>query len=189
MFYNPQSMICDWEDNVLKIKPFCDVLDLAELTTQIAPECPPGMVKDECAIECDRLCAYYLFVIREKGLCFEGTKCESGCVAAEKKAKCPKGHLWLNENTCVTKHDCMCLSDNDKPVKPGQVVREGMCKECQCIDNFYSCNEENCKEEFRLETKVVTQKNVDFETPPPTSTTPGFLIPSVTPPVECTEDR
>lgn len=82
-------MICDWEDNVMKIKPSCGLLS----TSAPEPLCPVGMVQDECAIECEKLCGYYLFVVREKGLCFEGTKCESGCVAAQKKLKCPKGRI------------------------------------------------------------------------------------------------
>lgn len=83
MFYNPQTKTCDWEDNVLAIKPICG-------------ECAPGTVRDECAIECDKLCAHYLYRVREKGLCKEGTKCESGCVTALKKKECPKGMCWTN---------------------------------------------------------------------------------------------
>ncbi|XP_066254573.1 hemocytin [Euwallacea similis] len=167
MFYNPETMICDWEESVIKIKPSCK------------PKCPPGMVHEECAIECDKLCAYYLFIVREKGLCIEGTKCEAGCISAEKHTKCPKGHLWLNENTCVVKHDCMCISDKDKPVKPGQVVTED-CKECQCVENSFSCSSSQCKEEFQEEKQ---SKGI------PSSTTESYLVPSVSPPPECSGDR
>lgn len=86
MLYNPETMICDWEDNVLKLKPSC-------VKPELKPQCPPGQVMEECAIECHRLCAYYLFIVREKGLCSEGIKCESGCVSAEKRPKCPQGSL------------------------------------------------------------------------------------------------
>ncbi|CAG9772868.1 unnamed protein product [Ceutorhynchus assimilis] len=190
MLYNPESMICDWEDNVLKIKPFCSLLEFTEAPTEGVPVCPPGMVKDECAVECQKLCDYYLFVVREQELCSEGTKCESGCVAAEKKLECPRGHMWLNEHTCVKKHDCMCISENDKPVKPGQVVREGICKECQCVDNFYSCNEENCKAELKEVTEPPVIKKEDYDLDAAlVSTTPRYLTPSVSPPPICTEDR
>ncbi|XP_050302983.1 hemocytin [Anthonomus grandis grandis] len=183
LLYNPESMMCDWKDSVLKIKPTCQLL--TEVTTDAGPECPPGLVKDECAIECDKLCGYYLFTIKEQGLCHEGTRCEAGCVANQKTA-CPKGHLWLNENSCVPKHDCLCLSNENKPVKPGPIVQEEPCKECQCIDNYYTCHQsDSCKENVVLVTSTSeATSSVTVET-----TTPQYFEPSVSPPPECTEDR
>lgn len=92
MLYNPEAMICDWEDNVLKLKPSCVKTEQNKGLEQ-KPKCPPGQVMEECAIQCQRLCSYYLFIVREKGLCSEGTKCESGCVSAEKRPKCPQGSV------------------------------------------------------------------------------------------------
>ncbi|XP_030749920.1 hemocytin [Sitophilus oryzae] len=173
MFYNPESMTCDWEDNVIKIKPTCG-------------NCPPGTIKENCAVRCDRLCANYLSVTREEGMCKEGTKCEAGCVSASNRVKCQEGYFWLNENTCVSKADCMCISNEGRPVKPGEIVYEGVCMECQCVDNFYSCHD-NCQNVATTETwfeKVVVSEL--YKEPP---TTQGYLVPSVSPPPLCTEDR
>lgn len=99
MMYNPEAMICDWEDNVLKLKPSCDKTEKSKIKKEkkgqleLQPKCPPGQMMEECAIECHRLCSYYLFIVREKGLCSDGTKCESGCVSAEKRPKCPQGSV------------------------------------------------------------------------------------------------
>ncbi|KAL1513261.1 hypothetical protein ABEB36_002690 [Hypothenemus hampei] len=175
MFYNPNSMTCDFPNNVLKIKPSCQ--------KNFTSKCLVGMVEDDCAIPCTKLCSYYLFTVREKGLCSEDIKCEPGCVSMDRDVNCPQNYLWSNEHQCVSKHDCLCVSDNDKSVKPGQVVKDG-CKECQCLDNSYSCNEEQCNAELvSISGAELARNYTDLPT------TIAYLIPSVSPPPECNEDR
>ncbi|KAG5886861.1 hypothetical protein JTB14_017666 [Gonioctena quinquepunctata] len=147
------------------------------------PRCPPGMKSDSCAIECDRLCIHYSYIVREKGHCKSEQKCEFGCVSAEKKKKCPKGMMWADENTCVSVDTCLCVH-NGKPVKPGEVFEEEGCKLCQCIDNAYTCHvRDDCNEEERL--LPFGHFKETTEEPEPTM----YITSSITPPPQCDEDR
>lgn len=81
--------------------------------------CPPGTVYDSCAIQCDKLCLYYSHLVHEKGLCRGESKCESGCRSEVKQVECPKGHMWLDEQNCVTVDECVCVTEIGEPMKVG----------------------------------------------------------------------
>jgi von Willebrand factor len=180
MYFNPISMVCDWPYAVEEIKPVCkgtsttiqelpveetksrgDVAPV-EAEFKYEPLCPPGTEENDCAIQCDRLCIYYFHVVREKGLCENEKKCERDCVEKGQSPTCPEGKMWANNHTCVDLSHCLCRSEDGKPIKPGTVYRESDCRICQCVDNFYSCDESACdsgeKEEARLLPSVLTGK-------------------------------
>lgn len=77
------------------------------------------MVKDSCGIECNKLCLYYSFLVKEKGLCQDGTKCESACVSKDKKIACPSNMFWTSNRECVSIDECMCVTENGQPIKVG----------------------------------------------------------------------
>lgn len=79
--------------------------------------CPPGTIKDECALDCSKLCLFYSYAVKSDGSCKNGIKCESGCVSAEKRLTCPDGMMWASNSTCVSIHDCLCRSNDGKLVK------------------------------------------------------------------------
>ncbi|CAH0555062.1 unnamed protein product [Brassicogethes aeneus] len=93
---------------------------------------------------------------------------------------------------------------------PGQVVEEKGCKQCQCIDNYYSCHKVQCSDEVMEEMDVDEYEQTEEPTEEDglnrtdigrfeynkqsivrTYTIPPILIiPStVTPPEACTENR
>ncbi|KAJ3643777.1 hypothetical protein Zmor_026489 [Zophobas morio] len=171
MYFNPVTMVCDWPYAVEEIKPECkaptttptsttpvEVVPEAEIsgtverpviqpTSIVAPAvCPVGEKKHDCAIQCDRLCLYYSYVVKSEGFCKNNEKCASGCVNPKKSLSCPNGMFWAGNQTCVALADCMCRATDGKPVKPGTVYRESDCKVCQCVDNFYTCDESACIE-------------------------------------------
>nr|XP_023019258.1 hemocytin-like [Leptinotarsa decemlineata] len=122
---------------------------------------------------------HYSFIVREQGFCKGETKCEEGCVSAEKKKKCPKGMVWADENTCVSIESCLCVNHEGEPLKPGELFAEDDCKECQCIDNAYSCHEaEECTEGRMLPGHRARGKSEEV-----------YVKPSVTPPPQCDENR
>lgn len=79
--------------------------------------CPPGTVFDPCAIKCDQLCSYYSAVVHKKGHCKGESKCESGCISETKQIECPKGHLWADDQTCVSIDECRCATEIGEPMK------------------------------------------------------------------------
>ncbi|EFA10333.2 hemocytin [Tribolium castaneum] len=215
MYYNPVTMICDWPYAVEEIKPECKQpetvtvevepeaeMELPENKThqnleesQVLPvtvqKCPPGSQEHECAIQCDHLCLYYAHVIKTSGKCQSGEKCEPGCVRNEKNVTCPEGMFWSSEDSCVSLGDCLCRSNDGKPVKPGTVYRESDCRVCQCINNYYTCDESECegKEEGRLLESQLTHYN-GKEVKVELATTILPLVPStVTPPEKCDQDH
>lgn len=75
------------------------------------------MVQDSCAIECDRLCMYYSFLVKKRGFCKDGTSCEAGCVSEDKKTVCPSNMLWASDHECVSLDECLCVTEDGQPVK------------------------------------------------------------------------
>lgn len=179
MMYNPETQVCDWPSNVVLIKPECDLI--VATTTELIIEdiieavgdggCPDGQEFSHCAIECEKLCLHYDFIVREKGRCTLGQICDEGCVKAERRTSCPAGMFWRDSNTCVQISDCSCRSHDGKPVKPGTVYQESHCEFCQCIDNHYVCDKSACApilttptyEEKTLFTDIIPKSTV---TPP-----------------------
>lgn len=195
MMYNPQSMTCDWPQAVMIIKPSCNIESIEEVDdTNKKPKCPVGMVYEECAIQCDRLCMFYSYAIKERGLCQDGAKCSAGCVSADKKLSCPDGMLWADEKTCVAIDDCICRSPDGKPVKPGLVINESNCTKCQCVENYYSCHKEKCEDETEDEDYLIKKTMLEIETESKkvikiATLPPLILVNTLTPPEKCTEDR
>lgn len=69
-------------------------------------------------IPCEKLCAYYEYVLQEKGICRTEQDCAGyDCVAENTTAGCPPGQLFANEKTCVNIQDCLCTDYNGNPVK------------------------------------------------------------------------
>ncbi|KAJ8974052.1 hypothetical protein NQ317_002298, partial [Molorchus minor] len=164
-----------------------EYVQTTEVPIPVEPErlCPPGLIHDPCAIECNRLCSYYSYLVKQKSLCEDGIKCQSGCISAEKKLFCPSGMFFANDNKCVSVDECLCVSEDGSPLKPGHVRQEGLCKTCQCVDNYYSCKEEACTEEETTTEREKVPINEEIKL-----TLPPILIPtSITPPPECEEDR
>lgn len=155
MMFNPESQVCDWPSTVISLRPECSAptTETSETTTPIYDdsineafdgECLFGQEWSACAIECEKTCLYYDYVIKEKGKCDRGQVCDDGCVSAERRTSCPPGMLWRDENTCVQTADCSCKSHDGKPVKPGTVYKESECEFCQCMDNHYVCDRSAC---------------------------------------------
>lgn len=80
-------------------------------------ECAFGS-KMECIIPCDKLCLYYDYILKQKGVCQTDENCAGyDCIAENTTTGCPSGQLFVNENTCVNIQDCMCVDYNGNLVK------------------------------------------------------------------------
>lgn len=80
-------------------------------------ECPSGS-KLGCIIPCDKLCSYYEYVLKEKGICRTEHDCAGyDCVAENSTVSCLSGQLFANEKTCVDVKDCLCTDYSGNPVK------------------------------------------------------------------------
>nr|CAH7739498.1 unnamed protein product [Callosobruchus chinensis] len=182
MMYHPEKKVCDWPEAVAAFKESCKTPVKEEGRTEDLTGCPPGTTLHPCAIECDRLCLYYSFLVKRKGLCQGDTRCESGCVALERKS-CPIGQKYADENTCVSLDECLCATEQGDPVGPGKIVEEQNCRTCQCVHNHYSCQESTCEPKEPTVEKIEVKPNVlvPFTMPP--------IPPSVTPPEDCDENR
>lgn len=60
---------------------------------------------------------YYSYVVKLDGYCLRENECEKGCVSIYKPQSCPEGMFWANNETCVARQDCMCISYAGIPVK------------------------------------------------------------------------
>lgn len=144
------------------------------------------------------------------GKCENNEKCEHGCVKIGKNSTCPKGMFWASEDSCVSLEDCLCRSNDGKPVKvlkydnnnkifiykkfqPGTVYRESDCRVCQCINNYYTCDESECEAERG---RVVASsfdyyeiKKTKAEIEKPTTVEVPLVPITVTPPEKCSEDH
>ncbi|XP_056642321.1 hemocytin [Diorhabda sublineata] len=163
--FNPIKKTCDSQREVEKVKPSC-ISEIEYTFEEPIPTCAPGTVYDNCAIKCKQLCHYYSFLVKKQGLCKGETTCEAGCVSAIRDKHCPAGSAWLNENTCVKTSSCLCVTEEGKPMKPGEVIEyEEACKKCQCINNVIACQENTCTtleetESTKMEpTTSLTQKS------------------------------
>ncbi|KAF5285691.1 hypothetical protein FQR65_LT13076 [Abscondita terminalis] len=182
-WYNPSTKVCDFPFAVMSVRPQCGTIATTTHSVAVEPEvgeCPFDEVFVECAVPCTNLCVYYSHTLRLQGRCQNGITCEEGCKSQYKSTNCPPGQFWSNNQTCVAKHDCMCVSYEGKPVKPGDIIQESPCEVCQCIDNFYVCDNTIC------------QTPSPIIEPTTTIRTPSNLVfypTTVSPPLECSEDR
>ncbi|XP_022121224.2 hemocytin [Pieris rapae] len=162
LMYHSTLMVCDWPAAVIADRPECGE-ETTVPSTKIATEpttvrttqatsstesttsiCPPGQVYKECAYPCDKLCDHFKRALQDKGQCFIGEKCISGCVdQSVDNMKCEFGSLWRDEKTCVPVKDCTCQYEG-KIIKPGGVVVVDDCTKCQCLDNELHCDSSDC---------------------------------------------
>ncbi|KAK0088266.1 hypothetical protein PV326_004912 [Microctonus aethiopoides] len=157
MMYNPVLKICDWPNNVLVIRPECNLL--MNLSTTMATErCKIGEHWDECAIKCQQTCQYYRYTLNKYNICVLDSDCVAGCVPDDKIITCPMNKYWRDQYSCVEMSDCPCKSHNGESVKPGDVIEESQCERCQCLSNYYTCDKSLCDvttEKVRLNTENV----------------------------------
>lgn len=147
------------------------------MTTRI---CKQNEEWDECATQCDRVCTYYGYVLRQEGLCGNGSNCISGCVPIDRPS-CPLHKLWRDSRTCVDVNDCSCKSHDGKAVKPGAVILESECEKCQCLSDHYICDKSLCL------TTITPVTNT--RTTPSTEMKSTIIIPTtVSPPKSCDEE-
>ncbi|XP_026667953.1 hemocytin isoform X2 [Ceratina calcarata] len=199
MFYNPDSQICDWPANVLKIRPDCSqerttpgkivwtdgktvynssttsTWEKNVITTKV---CKEGETWSDCAINCDKTCDYYKHTLEQEGKCSWKGGCIPGCIPLDKKP-CKSNEFWRDETTCVDQADCPCATYEGQQIIPFTVFKESDCVFCQCVNNLYTCDETSCR----------TGQGTTLpplETTLPTTREYTVLIPStVSPPAEC----
>ena len=104
----------------------------------------------------------YDYFLRQRGYCPTKDGCAPGCVDTSKP--CDGDFYWRDERTCVSIHDCNCLTHMGDPVAPGTAIQESECQNCQCTDNDYVC-EDTCDDD--IEEEVEIQKPIT-ELPPTT---------------------
>ncbi|KRT80045.1 hypothetical protein AMK59_6836, partial [Oryctes borbonicus] len=151
LLFNPVLNRCDLADEVYKINKDC-------LNASLIP-CADGFIHDDCAIQCDKLCSYYQHtVVVEQKQCKKGKKCEKGCRPINRPDTCPPGYLWRNQYHCVSVADCLCASQNGTAVKPGDIVQEDECTKCQCVNDYYGCDNTLCLTTYRQTTITTTEK-------------------------------
>ncbi|KAL6266408.1 hypothetical protein P5V15_003260 [Pogonomyrmex californicus] len=167
--YNPETYVCDWPTEVLRIRPECSVTSGQTTQTSGRTEwisntgsnyentmstsvkkivsttnvCKDGETWSECAIQCTRTCQYYRHILTTQGLCGEGTDCVPGCVSIDRPI-CPSHKFWRDGITCVEANHCSCKSHDGGSVAPGAVRKESDCETCQCLNNYYTCDETLC---------------------------------------------
>lgn len=120
--FNPQSMMCDHAESVMKMKPDClnvATSPMPPLSAPVPPSpCPEDKVLNDCAVPCGRACHYYDKILQKKELC-TGTHntCIKGCVSKASNVVCPIGEFWRDDRVCVAASDCTCMDDD------GQIVQ------------------------------------------------------------------
>ncbi|XP_021363866.1 SCO-spondin-like [Mizuhopecten yessoensis] len=97
-----------------------------------APECPEGLVYNECISPCQRSCSNLFAELSDE--CQSKTECVAGCT-------CPPGLIW-QKNECVVLEDCKC-SYQDKFYEPYDTIRSD-CNECTCVKGQWDCTDEKC---------------------------------------------
>ncbi|XP_012135564.1 hemolectin [Megachile rotundata] len=208
MFYNPQSQVCDWPANVMQIRPECltekrtsgnkttTTITTSEKNVTTTNACKEGETWSNCAINCNKICDYYRFILLKEGKCSDTSDCISGCVP-EKRPACPPHKFWRDATTCVEEADCTCKSHDGQPVISGAVIKESECEICQCINNYYTCDTSSCsttsteKSFTRSQMEAITTSSPMFETTKPSTQTPvTIVIPStVSPPAYCDSNK
>lgn len=132
-FFNPQSMICDWPDVVMKIKPECgeafasnqQQIPKSDPTDNIDAHriCLPAQQWRSDLVPCNTTCHYYRSLLRRDALCLGKYETfQLGCVPkAEVQARCDWGNVWRDDKVCTDKAHCTCMS------KSGGMVKVGCC--------------------------------------------------------------
>lgn len=106
-------------------------------------KCPEGETWSECAVRCSKACHYYRRVLTTQGHCSEGEDCVADCVSDERPTCSP--HRYRRDSvTCVDANECPCESHDGNLVAPGAVRKESDCETCQCVNNYYTCDNTLC---------------------------------------------
>ena len=145
MMFNPDSMICDWDYNVIKIKQKCGVTPEVPYAQTKRPTCKDGFKFNDCASPCGyNACHFYGRYLINSGKCDQDSdECIPGCLPANALQDCVGPKVWRDSDTCVNIADCTCMTPAGVQMRPGQVIKEP-CKTCQCINNDYICEETAC---------------------------------------------
>ncbi|KAL0131073.1 hypothetical protein PUN28_002574 [Cardiocondyla obscurior] len=209
--YNSEIHVCDWPTEVLRTRPECS--GALGQTTQASGKiewssntgnryentlsttvkkivttthvCRDGETWSECAIQCDRTCQYYNYILITQGHCNESIDCISGCVSTDRPI-CLSHMFWRDGNTCVEASHCSCRSHDGSSVAPGAIKKESDCETCQCINNYYTCDTTFCNKNSSQQVTMDAR-----EGPEATVTSPSInketivLYSTVTPPEEC----
>lgn len=163
--YNSKTQGCDWPASVLQTRPECSIGRTTPSRTEWSSNigtnyentlstsvkkivsttkvCGNGEMWSECAIPCERACHYYRHILTTQGHCRDGADCVSGCVSIERPV-CPSHKYWRDGITCVDANDCSCESHDGNSVAPSVVRKESDCEICQCVNNYYTCDNTLC---------------------------------------------
>lgn len=146
MMFNPVSMTCDFDYNVIKLKPKCGVTPEVPYEKSRKPSCEDGFKYNDCATPCGyNACDYYGKSLIKSGKCDKDSHdCTPGCIPATALHDCVGPKVWRDPETCVNIVDCTCMTPSGVQLKPGQVITEP-CQTCQCIHNEYICADADCK--------------------------------------------
>lgn len=123
MMFNPPAMVCDFIDNVKRIKPECGQLPVVNevVVEKVISKCPVGQVWHECAVPCGRACHFYKQYLVKNGLCtISSNACIPGCLPENAVVQCASHQFWRDPRACASVADCMCSSDNGSIVKVSQ---------------------------------------------------------------------
>lgn len=207
MFYNPQTQVCDWPATVILIRPECGMKQITpnkiewtsdkkikyKTTTSttlekniiISKTCKEGEIWNDCAINCNKVCDYYKYILLKEGKCNGISDCIPGCVSLE-KPQCQPNEFWRDAMTCVNEDDCSCRSHNGHPVISGAILTESECEICQCIKNYYTCDKSSCFTEINNMTTEQPNTQSSTETISSLFEIHTFIVSStVSPPSYC----
>ena len=84
-------------------------------TTSLPSVCLPGEVWDDCIVRCDHICHSYLLEAVSLYNCSSKDNCVKGCRKTD--LICSKGKFLRDENTCVDKKDCPCMTKSGLFIK------------------------------------------------------------------------
>nr|XP_034190302.1 hemocytin [Osmia lignaria] len=173
MFYNPQIQVCDWPASVIQIRPECSVEQTSTKTewtkyTTLGKNiittkaCKEGETWSNCAIDCNKVCDYYHYILLKEGTCNGNSDCVPGCIPEERPV-CPPNKFWRDSMTCVEEADCTCKSHDGQSILPSAVIKESECEICQCLNNYYTCDRSLC---LKSTEKPITYPQTETTTTP-----------------------
>ncbi|KAK7066927.1 Mucin-5B [Halocaridina rubra] len=143
--------------------------------------CMGSSTYEQCAMPCDRICIYYLGVLRANGQCLLEGDCAPGCVERNQKNTCPDGFLMANESHCVSIEDCTCRLPNGQPVPGGIWLDVTECEQCMCQNNQILCTKKQECIEATTELEIIpsTLPTVQISVPSTTTQNINELIESL----------
>ncbi|XP_016844891.1 hemocytin [Nasonia vitripennis] len=178
--FNENLQVCDWPANVAVVRPECGENKKRKL---VHHQCKDGEHWSECAIQCSKTCSYYNHILTKDGVCNKTVDCVPGCVPDDRVDCASSNYFWRDRHTCVDRSGCICKGDDGEPITPGFMVKVSECKSCQCINDYYTCDESACETNsvetvnYNVTMTNVTQTKQEIKT---------IIVPSTaSPPAEC----